>query len=687
MSLPTVQPVPPKNADGVAPLLLGAAWYPELWDRETQKRDVELMLEAGCNTARLAEFAWAFMEPHEGDYRWDWLHDACRLLHANSLHIVMCTPTATPPIWLTEKHPEMLLHHDDAPTPMTHGARRHYSPHSEVYIEHCRRIVDTMAGEFAGTPGIITWQIDNEVSGAGEYDVSPTAKAAFARWLETKFGDIENFNDAINAGVWSQRYQRFEQAPLPVRAKGMGHNPLLRYQFLLFTAEAWSRFIGAQAEVLREHVDVPITSNFIPFQGSDQFASARHIDFLSIDNYCDANAGELFHAAWEYDWMRAAKRDRAPWAMETWPTTNGGNTIGIGAQPENADHVNAWIPIALGGEAVLFWLWRLHRGGQETQHGAVIYTWGEPTYGYANVQRLARDFRRCEKLLREHPVQAATVAMQYDWQNNFQLMAEPMYREFTGTWTHRPLHRDRYYKALLRAHLHREIVSTHEPPADHHRVVLAPWLPMIPKQTLEQFEKWVRSGGTWVLGPCTGIRDELGRTHTTSAYDMLEQLLGVRCVDRVGQQGRTARVKFADGHVCDSAYYADSYEAIADDVEVHATYEGWPHDGRAAIVSRRLGQGRIVYVGTTLETSDLAQLCQDLCHDADVSPVGDGCASALVVPRGGEPGAPAVTIVLETEGHAGSLQLHAGGVDVLRDERVADTINVEPYDVRVIEHN
>lgn len=48
------------------PPYLGSAYYPECWPLEQVDQDIELMLEAGLNVARIAEFAWSSMEPHEG---------------------------------------------------------------------------------------------------------------------------------------------------------------------------------------------------------------------------------------------------------------------------------------------------------------------------------------------------------------------------------------------------------------------------------------------------------------------------------------------------------------------------------------------------------------------------------------------------------------------------------------------
>ena len=62
----------------------------------------------GIGVIRVAEFAWNLFEPEEGrfdDSFWD------RFLNVAKdcgMQVIFCTPTATPPAWLTEKYPEVL---------------------------------------------------------------------------------------------------------------------------------------------------------------------------------------------------------------------------------------------------------------------------------------------------------------------------------------------------------------------------------------------------------------------------------------------------------------------------------------------------------------------------------------------------------------------------------------------------
>ena len=99
-------PLPPQPR--VPALLMGAAWYPEQWPESRWEADLQLMQDAGINFVRVGEFAWARMEPTEGQYDFTWLGHAVRAAEKHGIVVVLGTPGATPPAWLTQRYPETL---------------------------------------------------------------------------------------------------------------------------------------------------------------------------------------------------------------------------------------------------------------------------------------------------------------------------------------------------------------------------------------------------------------------------------------------------------------------------------------------------------------------------------------------------------------------------------------------------
>ena len=87
------------------------------------------------------------------------------------MEVILCTPTAAPPIWLIEEHPD-ILPRDEHGTPFRFGGRRHYSPTAPAMLEATIRIVTAMAQHFGERENVIAWQIDNELGSPlpGKFD-------------------------------------------------------------------------------------------------------------------------------------------------------------------------------------------------------------------------------------------------------------------------------------------------------------------------------------------------------------------------------------------------------------------------------------------------------------------------------------------------------------------------------------
>jgi beta-galactosidase len=64
-----------------------------------------LMEAAHINFVRVGEFAWSTLEPSEGNYQLDWLDHAIRAAEKHHIAVVIGTPSAAPPAWLTTKYP------------------------------------------------------------------------------------------------------------------------------------------------------------------------------------------------------------------------------------------------------------------------------------------------------------------------------------------------------------------------------------------------------------------------------------------------------------------------------------------------------------------------------------------------------------------------------------------------------
>jgi len=135
---------------------LGCAYYPEDWDESQIPYDIQKMKEAGITCARIGEFAWRKMEPARGQYDFAWLHNVVNALGEAGIAVVMGTPTATPPIWLSREHPDVFVLSESG-SRANHGGRRHCCSSNPYYLEASDAIVHAMGREFGDDPYIIGW--------------------------------------------------------------------------------------------------------------------------------------------------------------------------------------------------------------------------------------------------------------------------------------------------------------------------------------------------------------------------------------------------------------------------------------------------------------------------------------------------------------------------------------------------
>ena len=142
-------------------LHFGASYYPEHWKEEHWAEDIRLMQEANLTVVRMGEFAWSTLEPSAGQFNFVWLDRAIEELAAAGITSVLGTPTAAPPAWLVEMHPDLLAVNENGRR-VQFGNRCHYCVNSPDFHAATRRIVSAMAEHFGANPNIIGWQIDNE---------------------------------------------------------------------------------------------------------------------------------------------------------------------------------------------------------------------------------------------------------------------------------------------------------------------------------------------------------------------------------------------------------------------------------------------------------------------------------------------------------------------------------------------
>jgi len=653
---------------------LGAAYYPEDWALEQIDEDIALMKQAGMNLMRLGEFAWSRMEPREGKFDFDWLHLAVDKMGHADIATVMGTPTCTPPIWLVEKYPEVLVVHDNGQAAQ-HGGRRHACPNNPVYRDYCAKVVTKLAEEFGNDENIIGWQIDNEMypePRGGRGCCCPVCHKKFQDSMHKKFGSIEALNKAWGTDLWSQTYQSFSQLPLP--RVNTWHHPSLLTAWMDFQSDSYIEFTEHQAEILHKLCRQPVGTDMMCMVGLNHHKIHRNLDIAQINNY--HQEPDLWRVIFWYDMIRSLK-DRPFWNTETstcWPgTTTAGKYRSIGFC-----RANSWLPIALGGEAVLYWLWRSHWSGQETMHGSVISSCGRPLHIIDEVKELAAGFKASAGFINgTRPVSSGLAVhfsclagLMYDFQpfvNNFNYSDK-----LTG-----------FYRPIIEASLRADVI---DPAAslDSYRVICSPFLPALDESGLRQrIKTWIKAGGIWIVGPLSDNLTLDATKFTHSPFGSLEEWTKTYCTYQIPGDPKDFALRWSDGSTsCGSIWY-DGFEA--GDAEVLATYTEGPLKGLAAAVRQKMGKGEIIILGTMPKPEDLKKLLLSVCKKAEIEPAAQASSNLLVVPRKGKAGEGLIAV--EFENSPASLTLSRPAVDLLTGRKYnGKKIEIQSYGVMVLKY-
>ncbi|NLT43717.1 MAG: beta-galactosidase [Anaerolineae bacterium] len=660
------------------PIHLGAAWYPEHWPEERWQVDLDLMRAAGLTVVRIGEFAWADLEPVEGQFDLGWLVRATEMAHASGLSVVVGTPTAAPPAWLTAAYPEVLAI-DGSGARAQHGKRCHFDVTSPLYRAFCARVAERMALALGHAPGVIGWQIDNEYN---RLTYSPQAATAFRLWLQEQFVDeqgrpsLARLNRAWSTSYWSERYTDWAQIPLPAEDN---HNPGLVLSFRRFMTHAYREYQRAQVQAIRAHADPShwITSNFMGFfDGFDHYPICEDLDLACWDHYIGTGNLDLDRAAASHDLTRGFKR-RNFWVMETQPGCVNWAPINNVLNRGEA-RTMAWNGIGHGADAVLYWQWRPAPGGQEQYHGSLLGPDGRPRPFYREVGELAADLQLVGPLLDGTTV-SAPVAVLHSYDDRWAIDHQRHHRGFD------PLaHLLHYHRPIARRSIATDIVSTRADLVGRgYRLVVGAPIHIVDESIAAELAAYVREGGHLVLSARSGFKDYNNALPPQRQPALLQDLAGVQ-VEEYYAVLDTVKVDLSLGGATATgeAHTWAEWLVPGRATQVLARYgsgNGWL-DGQPAVTMHQAGRGRVYYVGAWLADDLQDRLLAWIIAQAGVEPVLDKLPVGVRASRRGD-----VHILLNGGREAATVTLPWPGKDALRPDRAAsDQIDLGPYGVAVV---
>lgn len=618
-----------ENGRGIA---FGGDYNPDQWSEETWDDDVCLMKKAGVNTVALAIFSWDRIQPQENRWDFGWLDRIIDKLGKAGIATDLASATATAPLWLYEKHPEVLPC-DKFGHPVNAGSRQSWSPTSPVFKEYALTLCRKLAERYGANPYVTAWHMGNEYGWNNRNDYSDNALNAFRLWCERKYGTIGALNQAWGTTFWGQEMNSFDEVLIP-RFMGADSmvNPGQKLDFERFGNDMLLDFYKAERDAIAEICpDKPFTTNFMV--STDQCCMdyadwANEVNFVSNDHY--------FHEGGEMHLDELACSDALmdsfalgkPWyVMEH--STSAVQWKPLNMRKRKGETVrDSLAHVAMGADAINFFQWRASAFGAESFHSAMVPHAGEDTKLFRQVCELGETLQTlADAGVQGSELERSDTAILFSAESEWATRSETLPSMKLNHW-----HDVRdWYRAFLDAGTRADIMPLKYDWSDYKTVVL-PTVLMLSAVDTRRLADFAAAGGRVVVGYATGLIDENFHTwlggYPGAGNGLLRDMLGIRGEEfnilgsgvegepeaiRLGAGGEVALEDAAALNGATTRLWQNDVTVTGDRTQVLAMYAGeeadeWELDGMAAVTRNPYGAGEAYFVGCDLDVADLTKL-------------------------------------------------------------------------------
>jgi len=614
--------------------LFGVCYYPEHWNELTRVHDAARMASAGINVVRMAEFAWDLIEKTEAKFDFSLFDKTIAHLAGHGISTILCTPTAAPPRWLTQRHPEILRRNENQ-VALQHGSRQHASYAHPLFRDYSRKITRAMAKHYKANPDVIGWQTDNEIYCHFADDHGPEMQVAFREFLIRKYANnIDNLNTAWGTAFWTQTYSGFDQIETPVSGRPTYPNPSQMLDYARFMSDVVENFQHDQVEILRtENSRWFVFHNGIMRRTDYRGPFSMDLDFLGFDVYpfFQSDPHERSHS-------QAFNADRA--------RSYAGNFVvpehqsGFGSQADYAHPVpepdemrkGTYASLARGADAILYFRWRTCRFGAEIHWTGILDHDNVPRRRYEELARIGKEIRVLGPELLGTSVfcDVAIATGDYDVREAHSTypMGLPSDQQIAEA-----AHRSFWKSGFAVGCVHPEDDLTGV------KLYIIPHWVCFDPEWVKPLTAFVEAGGTLVIGARTGGRNFDNQVVAETLPGCLRELVGATVEEYGKESANSARpkhLKLGDKEVP----LAHWYEWLNSDTgtKILAKWKGRHLEGKAGITMKIREKGRVIYVGTYLDEPVTDALMPLFAKLAGLKPLLPGAPPGVEIVRREAPG-------------------------------------------------
>jgi len=614
---------------------LGVDYYPEQWESPMLDKDLDTILELGCNVIRIAEFSWHLMEKQEGQYDFSYFDHVIAKAKEKGLKIILGTPTAAIPAWLAKKHPSILSSFEGN-RKRAFGGRHVYcfnSPHMYHYSE---KIVRALAEHYKEEESIVAWQVDNEIGHEGsDICYCKNCRKKFQGYLAEKFGgDIDRLNGVYGTTFWSQEYNAFDEIPIPTETITT-HNPALRQDWERFRSQSIVDFIAFQARLIKEIIPQAVIMHDFPSGGL-----AKHVDYSKVAAVIDQTAYNNYpvwggqkepiaphEIAFGLDFIRGLKGKNF-WITEAIMGAQGHDVTGFLPRPNQAK-MWSYQGMAHGCDSLLYFRYRGATKGAEQFCYGILDADNVKRRKFYEVQSFFKDIAAYGKAFTAPIQNEAAIVYDYDSLASFRIQRQSILLNVQTEM-------EKFYKTFYDVNVGVDII-----PEDRdfsaYKMVIFPQLIITKPDMEERVKQYAENGGTVIFTYRCAVKDAdnnipFGKTIPVN----YNELMGLRVVETESLQDLSAFPVIGQGAFKKVSGYGGIFRDMIEptDAEVLFRYGDPFYQEFAAVTRKKTGLGCTYYIGCGLDGKTLGKLMEQIRKETNISgiPSPDGVE---IVNRGG----------------------------------------------------
>ena len=593
----------------------------ELW-----RKDIRQIKALGFNTVR-TWIDWATGEPREREYHFENLDVILELAQEEGLKVFLQVYMDSAPRWVGTKYPDSLFVSSNGAAVVPESSPGYCMDHPGVrqadlafyaaLAERVRRNPAFAGWDLWSEPHVINWANPTYIPNP-EFCFCANTVARFRKWLEHKYGDLDNLNRA-----WYRNFESWADVEPGRMSTILSYTDFIDWKTFIadkLGEDLHDRFVAVKGvapdTIVTSHAaSVGLFTTPRHWEGQpDDWTMARQVDYYGTSFYPKHSAFVDRDVPWRaalLDFTRSfGFADGRP-GFYVGELQAGFGTIALNVSPTVTPEdlrVWTWSALARGAKGVNFYAWFPMSSGYESGGFGMIQLDGTVTERARAAGEIAKVVDRNQKLFLAARPPRAQVAIVYNPLSHF-IGGRERATAYAGAQGETiGIETDSLmgvYRALFPLSVPLDYVHINELSADvlrQYKLVILPYPLMLPEASVAPLKEYVEQGGTLVAEARLGWNNETGQASERIPGMGLWEVMGCReTAIQTGARGRTS-LRWGEsgipgldaGENLPGRWYQETLEPVSDAGRVVARFP----DGAAAAVAASYGRGKTLRLGS-----------------------------------------------------------------------------------------